>query len=110
MSNTYKIADSTLSSTIPIGNGGTYAIHNSPKWGLGTNGIGPSTTLQVDGRIVINERDLEERLSTIEKILQIPERDVKLEKKYPKLKSLYDAYIKELSKVRMWETLKGEDQ
>jgi len=108
MSNTYKIADSTLSSTIPIGNGGNYAIHNSPKWGLGINGICPNTTLQVDRRIVINERDLEERLSTIEKILQIPERDVKLEKKYPRLKSLYDVYIKELSKARMWETLKGE--
>jgi vancomycin resistance protein YoaR len=65
--------------------------------------------LEVKGRVVINGKDLEERLDTIEKVLQIPERDVKLEKKHPKLKKLYDEYIKELSKYRMWESLKGDD-
>ena len=65
--------------------------------------------LEVKGRMVLNGRDLEERLTTIEKVLQIPERDVKLEKKHPKLKKLYDEYIKELSKYRMWESLKGDD-
>ena len=39
----------------------------------------------------------------------IPERDVKLEAKHPKLKKLYDAYIKELEKYRTWERLKGDD-
>jgi hypothetical protein len=66
-------------------------------------------TLTVKGKVVINDRDLEERLDTIEKVLQIPERDVKLEKKHPKLKKLHDEYIKELSKYRMWETIKGDD-
>jgi predicted transcriptional regulator len=66
-------------------------------------------TLNVKGKVVINDRDLEERLNTIEKVLQIPERDVKLEKKHPKLKKLHDEYIKELSKYRMWETIKGEE-
>jgi len=66
-------------------------------------------TLQVKGNMVINGRDLEERLETIEKVLNIPERDVILEAKHPKLKKLYDAYIKELSKYRMWEDIKGED-
>jgi hypothetical protein len=65
--------------------------------------------LEVKGRMVINGRDLEERLDTIEKVLQIPERDVILEKKHPKLKKLYDEYIKELSKYRMWESIKGDD-
>jgi predicted transcriptional regulator len=65
--------------------------------------------LEVKGRMIINGRDLEERLNTIEKVLQIPERDVKLEKKHPKLKKLHDEYIKELSKYRMWNTIKGED-
>ena len=65
--------------------------------------------LEVKGRMVLNGRDLEERLDTIEKVLQIPERDVKLEKKHPKLKKLYNEYINELSKYRMWESLKGED-
>ena len=66
-------------------------------------------TLTVKGKVVINDRDLEERLDTIEKVLRIPERDVILEKKHPKLKKLYDEYIKELSKYRMWETIKGEE-
>ena len=65
--------------------------------------------LEVKGRMVINGRDLEERLDTIEKVLQIPERDVILEKKHPKLKKLYDEYIKELSKYRMWHSIKGDE-
>ena len=66
-------------------------------------------TLTVKGKVVINDRDLEERLTTMEKLLQIPERDVILERKHPKLKKMHDDYIKELSKYRMWETIKGED-
>jgi len=65
--------------------------------------------LEVKGRMVINGRDLEERLETIEKVLQIPERDVILEKKHPKLKKLYDEYITALGKYRTWESIKGED-
>ena len=64
--------------------------------------------LEVKGRLVLNGQDLEERLKTIEKVLCIPERDINLEKKYPKLKKLYDEYIKELSKYRMWENIKGD--
>lgn len=67
-------------------------------------------SLEVKGNIIHNGRDLEERLETIEKVLNIPERDVTLEKKYPKLKKLYDEYIKELSKARMWEELKGNNE
>ena len=66
-------------------------------------------TLEVKGNLVINGRDLEERLNTIEKVLQIPERDVKLEAKHPKLKELYDAYIHALGKYRTWDAIKGED-
>lgn len=63
-------------------------------------------SLEVKGNVVINGRDLEERLDTIEKVLQIPERDVILEKKHPKLKKLYDEYIIALGKYRTWDTLK----
>jgi hypothetical protein len=70
---------------------------------------GNPPTIEVKGNMVINGRDLEERLDTIEKVLQIPERDVILENKHPKLKKLHDEYIKELSKYRMWETIKGEE-
>jgi hypothetical protein len=66
-------------------------------------------TVDVKGRMVINGVDLEERLRIIEKVLAIPERDVKLEKKHPKLKELYDAYINALGKYRTFEAIKGED-
>ena len=65
--------------------------------------------LEVKGKMVLNGRDLEERLDTIEKVLQIPERDVKLEKKHPKLKKLYDEYIAALGKYRTFEAIKGDD-
>jgi len=68
-----------------------------------------SATLEVKGNVIINGVDLEERLDTIEKVLQIPERDVKLEKKHPKLKKLYDEYIHALGKYRTFEALKGDD-
>jgi hypothetical protein len=66
-------------------------------------------SLEVKGRVKINGRDLEDRLDTIEKVLQIPERDVKLEKKHPKLKKLYDEYIYALAKYRTFEAIKGDD-
>lgn len=65
--------------------------------------------LEVKGRMVINGRDLEERLDTIEKVLQIPERDVILERKHPKLKKLYDEYITALGKYRTFESIKGDE-
>ena len=68
-----------------------------------------NATLTVKGKVVINDRDLEERLTTIEKVLCIPERDVKLEAKHPKLKKLYDEYITALGKYRTFEAIKGEE-
>ena len=66
-------------------------------------------TLEVKGNMVINGVDLEERLKTIERVLTIPERDVKLEAKHPKLKKLYDEYIHALAKYRTFEAIKGEE-
>jgi len=66
-------------------------------------------TLEVKGNLVINGIDLEERLNTIEKVLMIPERDVKLETKHPNLKKMYDDYIKALGKYRTWEAIKGDE-
>jgi hypothetical protein len=65
--------------------------------------------LEVKGRVVINGVDLEERLRNIEKVLLIPERDVTLENKYPKLKKLYDQYMTALGKYRTFESLKGDE-
>jgi hypothetical protein len=65
--------------------------------------------LEVKGRLVLNGLDVEERLKTIERVLTIPERDVKLEAKHPKLKKLYDDYINALGKYRTFQAIKGED-
>lgn len=65
--------------------------------------------LEVKGKVKINGLDLEERLRTIETVLNIPERDATLEAKHPKLKELYDAYINALAKYRTWEKLKDPE-
>jgi hypothetical protein len=132
MTNTLKktnnIKNGLIGSTVTVGNvyttnttSGQFLTSgsNGTTWATGTNSINtnPALTvkgtnppeLEVKGRMVINGRDLEERLDTIEKVLQIPERDVKLEKKHPKLKKLYDEYINELSKYKMWHSIKGDN-
>jgi hypothetical protein len=108
----------TASQVYTINTGGTGQIYTT----TGTNGVNWANTnnnvmvvkqtppeLEVKGRMVINGMDLEERLSTIEKVLQIPERDVKLERKHPKLKKLYDEYINALGKYRTFEAIKGDE-
>jgi hypothetical protein len=107
-------------STIPTSNITTGQVYTSTStnaiWAAGTNSLNPILTispdkaaLDVTGRMVINGVDLEERLKTIEKVLMIPERDVILEKKHPKLKKLYNDYINTLEKYRTFEAIKGDD-
>jgi hypothetical protein len=108
----------TGTTTIPNGAYLTSTGTNT-VWTTGTNSIPNSevirinqtkpATIEVKGTMVINGRDLEERLNTIEKVLQIPERDVILEKKHPKLKKLYDEYIAALGKYRTFEAIKGDE-
>jgi hypothetical protein len=81
---------------------------NSNDTVLKVNQTNPPS-IDVRGKMILNGVDLEERLDTIEKVLQIPERDVILEKKHPKLKKLYDEYITALGKYRTFEAIKGED-
>lgn len=126
MTTTYKIADNTTSnsiiwpdgavSTVPYLTGsssGTYSITSNGSNYAFTSPMAvvkqEPNSLTVQGKIIHNGLDLEERLSTIEKVLQIPERDVKLEAKHPKLKELYDAYIHALGKYRTFEAIKGDD-
>lgn len=66
-------------------------------------------SLEVKGNVVINGLDLEERLKTIERVLAIPERDAKMEAKYPSLKKKFDEYINSLEKYRTFERIKGDD-
>lgn len=66
-------------------------------------------TLEVNGTVMINGMDLDERLKTIEQVLCIPQRDVTMEHKHPKLKQLYEQYMHELAKYKTWDSIKGED-
>jgi hypothetical protein len=131
MTNTYTIGNLTNSnSTVTLtgtgASGSSYTIGTGittgPIYTTGTSStwVTPSNeaikinqnnppTIEVKGNMVINGVDLEERLKTIEKVLMIPERDVKLEKKHPKLKKMYDDYIKALAKYRTWEAIKGDE-
>ena len=107
--------------TTTVPNGGYItSTGTNTVWTTGTSVANPYDTvmvinqgdppqLDVKGRMVINGRDLEERLNTIEKVLNIPERDVILEHKHPKLKELYDAYINALGKYRTFEAIKGDE-
>jgi hypothetical protein len=105
-------------STAPLTVGQVYTTNNTgASFNWANNGINNSSiltakdnpaSLEVKGKMIVNGRDLEERLDTIEKVLQIPERDVKLEAKHPKLKKMYDDYIKALAKYRTFEAIKGE--
>jgi hypothetical protein len=65
--------------------------------------------LEVKGKLKLNGVDLEERLKTIETLLQIPTRDVTMEAKHPKLKALYEEYMHELEKYKTWHRIKGDN-
>lgn len=108
--------------TLPVSNGSTsYTLSttainanwNNSVMTIPADGnkvvIEKKAALEVKGKMIVNGVDLEERLKTIEEVLHIPERDVILEEKYPKLKKMYDEYVRTLKKYRTWETLKGDE-
>lgn len=99
---------SNISTSAFNGTSSNYTI--SPNYSMGDNILtvnGSDPSLTVKGKVIINERDLEERLVNIEKVLGIPEVDGPMFVKYPSLKKKYDDYINELAKMRTWDALKG---
>jgi hypothetical protein len=90
-------------------NDGNQAVMVIPH-GSKTVEITKAATLDVKGTVKINGVDLEERLKTIETLLQIPTRDVTMEAKHPKLAELYKQYMHELEKYKTWHRIKGEDE
>lgn len=111
---------STYNTTNTLANNGVlnsnltsaYTISNSSNpvltvpAGSNTMILEETAALEVKGKLIVNGQNLEERLNAIEQVLGIPERDIELEKKHPKLKKMYEEYMKELSKYRMWKDLK----
>ena len=63
-------------------------------------------TLQVDGRAIVQGRDILKELDDLRDALLLLKRDVDMEAKYPKLRELKDAYEAELEKYKTWEALK----
>ena len=110
LTNSPSAANTMISSAATTSHLDTNTITLTGSSNVIYNSLDPTYTgLRVDGHVVINDRDLEQRLETIERVLGIPERDVNLEKKYPhsKIKQLYEEYIRELEKVRTWDRLKS---
>lgn len=119
---------SMASGTVPMWNGtttGTSYSWSTPNTNIVSNNGKPiltvengkeeiilekAATLDVKGTVKINGIDLEERIKTIERLLLIPERDAKMEAKYPSLKKKYDEYINTLEKYRTFERIKGEEE
>jgi hypothetical protein len=97
-----------LTSTGVNGTSWTTGTTTVPNEAIRINQTNPPT-VDIKGNLVLNGQDLEERLKTIERVLTIPERDVILEKKHPKLKKMYDEYITALGKYRTFEAIKGDD-
>jgi len=63
-------------------------------------------TLQVDGRAIVQGRDILKELDEMRDALLLLKRDVDMEAKYPKLRELKDAYEAQLEKYKTFEALK----
>ena len=63
----------------------------------------------IQGKVIINGEDLQGRLERIETLLNIPIRDVEMEREFPKLKQLWEEYANELEKYKTFERIKGDD-
>ena len=63
-------------------------------------------TLTVEGRAIIQSRDVLKELDEMRDALLLLKRDVDMEAKYPKLRELKDAYEAQLEKYKTFEALK----
>lgn len=104
---TYSCYPDPATSTISLSN--TAVTFSDPVWtATSTNripGAGITGTL-INGPLILNGDNIDERLKRIEALLHIPSRDTELENKYPKLKQIWEEYNKALDQYKIWETLK----
>ena len=89
-----------------LGSSGTTRLSNSNGKTVLTIPSSNEPSILIDGSIKWNGEDLNDRLKRIEAVLHIPTRDVTMEEKYKKLKSLWEQYHKALDEYKTWETLK----
>ena len=95
-----------IMSTGVLGPSGTTRLSNSNGKTVLTIPSSNEPSILIDGSIKWNGEDLNDRLKRIEAMLHIPTRDVTMEEKYKKLKSLWEQYHKALDEYKTWETLK----
>ena len=95
-----------IMSTGVLGPSGTTRLSNSNGKTVLTIPSSNEPSILIDGSIKWNGEDLNDRLKRIEAVLHIPTRDVTMEEKYKKLKSLWEQYHKALDEYKTWETLK----
>lgn len=88
-----------IASTIPSGMISTTSFPT--QWATNYNN---SVTIQ--GNLVLNGYDLNDRFKTIETILNIPHRDIGMEEKYEKLKNIAQEYNDTLAALKTWENIK----
>jgi hypothetical protein len=107
LTNVTNAASWTISST-------AFHSNNNLVMSIPSNGneviVEPSAALNVKGTIVMNGEDLSKRLERIETLLNIPSRDVEMEKEFPKLKHLWEEYNLELEKYKTWKRLNSENR
>lgn len=88
--------------------------NGSQSWSYANSSINPNTNfndinvsvLKVNGKIILNDESIDDRLNRIEDMLHIPSRNVIMEEKYDKLKQLWKEYNETLEAIKNWETIK----
>ena len=78
----------------------------SNNWSVTSGTFPVEHTLTVDGRAIVQGRDILQELDEMRDALLLLKRDVDMESKYPRLKELKDAYEKQLEKYKTFEALK----
>ena len=69
-----------------------------------------NTYKDISNDISLKGENLNDRLARIEKLLLIPQRNIELEQKYPKLKRLLDEYNETLSAITTWEHIRNNNE
>lgn len=78
----------------------------SDNWSVTSGTFPVEHTLKVEGRAIVQDRDILQELDEMRDALLLLKRDVDMEARYPKLKELKDAYESQLEKYKNWEALK----
>lgn len=63
--------------------------------------------VSISGALLVNDVDIGSTLSDMMKVLMVIQRDLDMERRYPRLKEAYDNYNKVLSDYQLIDDMKG---